>query len=100
MLQAIDEQRAIGKLGENIVKRPMLEHLLSAFALGDVAIDDDQPIQVPVSVLNGTGCGFQNAPFSILVTHPIFESLPVPAGSRLGRGLQYTFAIRWMYLID
>src|SRR4051812_37703594 len=100
MLQAIDEQRSVGKLRKNVVKRAVLEHFLGALALGDVAIDDDQSFQTSITVLNKAGSGFENAPVAVFVTHAIFESLPLPAGARLSRRLQHPLAIRRMYLIN
>src|ERR1700730_6592403 len=72
VLQAVNEQGPVGGVGQAIVKRAGLEHLLGALALSDIAIDDDQSFQLAVAILNGAGSGFQDAPIAILVTHAIF----------------------------
>src|SRR5579872_3102899 len=100
MFQAVDKQRSIGQLSEDIVERAVLEHFFGALAVGNIAINNDQPIGRVIVALNWTGGGFEDAPLTVLVAHAVFEPLTVAAGTGFGSSLQHTFAIRWMYLVD
>ena len=62
------------------MKRIVLGLLLGAFAVGDVAIDDDEFSHVAFRIADGAGDRFQDAPGTVFVADAVVE-LPSDAGA-------------------
>ena len=62
MLQAVGKERAVGKIGQAIMKRAMRKHLLGSLAFCNFPIDDHQLFIAAMPTLNRTRRRLQNAP--------------------------------------
>src|SRR5712692_4124818 len=77
----------------------VLKLFLNALALCDVAIDDDQLRDLPLSVPNGTGSRLKAEPRPIFVTHTVFEAPPDAGEPRLLRCFDHALAVLRMHLL-
>jgi len=82
------------------MEQVVIELLLSAFALGDVAINDNQLRDFAVGIADRAGDGLKHAPASILMLDAVFEAFADTALTRLARGLQHPHAIVEMNLLE
>src|SRR5258708_40313177 len=73
MMQTVQEQAAIRKARKSIVKRGMLKLFLCLFALGNVAIHDDQLRDFALAIADRGGDRFQPPPLSIFVLNAVFQ---------------------------
>src|SRR6185437_3708013 len=99
MLQAVEEKRTIWQVGEAIVKSIVDEHLLGAFAFGDITVNDDQFFGLAFGVADGAGGGFQDSPGTIFVADAVFQRLSPAGKTSLFRRLQHARAVVRMNLL-
>ena len=70
------------------MKEIVFELLFDAFALGDIAIHDDQLCNVAIAVANRARDGFQHPPAPILVLDPVLQPLPSSGCAGFLRGFK------------
>src|SRR5579872_6483596 len=76
----------------------MRQKRLGVFALGDVAVDDDQPFNLAMVAGDGARGGFEHAPGPVLVANAVFQTVAVTGAIRLLCRFRDPGAIIRMYL--
>src|SRR5690348_13832269 len=100
VLQAVEEESAIGQVGQAVVKGVVHEHLLSPFSLGDIAVNNDQFFGVAVGIADGAGGGFQDAPGAVLMSNTVFQGLAAAGKAGFLGGFDYARAVVGMNLFQ
>ena len=99
VLQAIEEETAVGQPGQSIVKRVVLEFFFRSLALGHVAIHDDQLCDLALLVPDGAGHRLEHPPAAVFVADAVFQLFPDSRAAGLARCLQHLETILWMDLL-
>src|SRR5690242_17456594 len=100
VLQALEAGSAVRKSGQRIVEEVVLQLLFGAFALGDIAVDDDEFCDVTVGIADSAGIGFDDPPASVLVLDAVFEALADTALAGDTGGLEHAQAVVGMDLLE
>ncbi len=74
-LQAIEKESPVGKVGQPIVERAMLQQGFGPLAFGDVTVDDHQSLRLAIRARNRTRRGLKNTPRAISVANAVFETI-------------------------
>src|SRR5580704_19242499 len=74
-LQPVEKKRAVRKIGQAVVEGQMVQFFLGPLPLGNVAVHDDQPFGLAFRAANSVGGRLNEAPRTIFMADPIFESL-------------------------
>ena len=100
MLQAIEEETAVGQSGQRVVIGIVLQLFFGSFALGDVAIHDDQFRDLAFLIADSAGERFQNPPGTVFVADAVFELSSDSRAARLAGCLQHLEAIVRVDLLE
>ena len=73
LVQAVQEQHAVGEAGERVVERVVLQAALGLAAVGDVGDRADDPERAAVVVADGGGAGEHPAVVAVAVLDPVLE---------------------------
>ena len=82
------------------IPSPTGARLRQPFALGNVAVHDDQLFGLAIGILDDAGSGFQDEPCAVLVTKAVFQSLSNSRTASIGRGILDSFAIVGVNLLE
>jgi hypothetical protein len=99
-LQAIEEEAAIGQIGQCVVEGVVSQLLFGGDALGDITIDDDQLLHFAAIILDSAGSGFEDAPLAIFVAETILQVLADASGAGFAAGFEDFETVIGMNLLE
>ena len=99
-LESLEEEAAVGQAGEGIVEQVVLELLLGADALGNVAVDDDQLVDLALGAADGAGGGLEDEPGPVAMADAVLELFANAGAASLARGFEDAKAVVGVDLLE